>query len=112
MRAAPRDTEPVADLSNRQAARLCSEQLEDIQRPIGGFHGRDPHRSHQPPGRAKDTTQCSAGATGDASVTGGKSSHSQTMIVTLPLAKFGTSARAAAISLVSSAASRAAASSK
>src|SRR5947208_2684605 len=80
----------------RQAVRLCGEQLEDVQRPIGRFHGRGPHRAHLPPGRSKDMTQRSAGAAVDASVTGGKSSHSQSMIVTLPLAKFGTSARAAA----------------
>ena len=101
MRAASRQPESFADLRDREPLRLGREQLEHVERPIGGL---DRRRNRQAPTPDDSPRELSA--------IGGKSSYSQIMIVTPPLAKFGTSASAAAISSLACAASNEAASSK
>src|SRR5712691_4519097 len=87
MGAASREAKPVADLRDPETLRLGGEELEDVERSLSRF----------------DRLRLGSGAVGVLHVAsrqspGGKSSNSQTMIVTPPVAKLGTSAIASSIS--------------
>src|SRR5439155_7801380 len=90
-------TELLTDLRDREASRLCGQQLEDVERAVRGLDRQSPQLTDI------DALTHRAGP---------KSSYSQNMIVTPPVAKLGTSAIASCISAEPSAFSSAAMSSK